>query len=71
MGLPRMWDTGKYSYARGIVHHMGLSRKLRTVFDDHVTGRHLLLSLDARQRVTQRDDKGTGVSRALDASERL
>lgn len=48
MGLPRMWDTGKYPYARGIVHHMGLPRKLCTVFDDHVTGRHLPLFLDAR-----------------------
>lgn len=46
--VPRMWDTGKYSYARGIVHHVGLPRKLRTVFNDHVTGRHLPLSLDAR-----------------------
>ena len=43
-----MWDTGKYSYVRGIVHHVGLSRKLRTVFNDHVTGRHLPSSLDAR-----------------------
>lgn len=66
-----MWDTGKYSYARGIVYYIGLPRKLRMAVNDHVTGRHLLLSLDARQRVTQRDDKGTGVSRAPNASVRL
>lgn len=53
--VPRMWDTGKYSYARGIVHYIGLPRKLRMAVNDHVTGRHLLLSPDARQRVTQRD----------------
>lgn len=53
-----MWDTGKYSYAREIVHYIGLPRKLRMAVNDHATGRHLLLSLDARQRVLTRDYTG-------------
>ena len=47
--------TPEESYTMG-----GLPRKLRTVFNDHVTGRHVLLSLDARQRVLRRDCTGVG-----------
>lgn len=50
-----------YSYTRGIVHHVGLPRKLRMAVNDHVTGLHLPLSLDARQRVLTRDYMGMGL----------
>ena len=51
-----------YSYTRKIVHHTGLSRKLRIAMSDYAASRHVPPSLDARQRVIRRDYRTWGLA---------
>ena len=70
VGLPRMWDTQKLLVRQRNHTLCGVTAQAAHGGRDHVTGRHVLLSLGARQRVLRRDGIERG-AHALDASERL
>lgn len=66
-----MWDTQKLLVRQRNHTLCGVTAQAAHGGGDHVTGRHVLLSLGARQRVLRRDYTEAGVTHALDASERL
>ena len=66
-----MWDTQKLLVRQRNHTLCGVTAQAAHGGRDHVIGRHVLLSLGARQRVLRRDCTEAGVTHALDASERL
>ena len=60
VGLPRMWDTQKLLVRQRNHTLCGVTAQAAHGGRDHVTGRHVLLSLGARQRVLRRDGTERG-----------
>lgn len=58
--LPRMWDTQKLLVRQRNHTLCGVTAQAAHGGRDHVTGRHVLLSLGARQRVLRRDGTERG-----------
>lgn len=66
-----MWDTWKLLVRQRNHTLCWVTAQAAHGGRDHVTGRHVLLSLGARQRVLGRDGTEAGATHVLDASEGL
>ena len=71
VGVPCLWEAWKPLIHQRNRTSYGVTAQAAHGGRDHVTGRHVLLSLGARQRFLRRDYTEAGLIHALDASERL